>query len=78
MLTTVDAHRRRGLARWVLVDLVQQMIAAGHQAAHPLFCYVVETNVASRSLLRSAGFDEGGVFSWQGWELGGGGGDESG
>ena len=68
MLTTVEAHRRKGLARLVLVDLLQQLVGAGRQQSHALFCYVVETNAASRSLLRSVGLDEAALFSWQHWE----------
>jgi hypothetical protein len=102
MLTTREAHRRRGLARAVLVDLLLQLTAPGrgggggcgggedeaHAAAsgggipasgtgssghsgggpmRPPFCYVVDSNVASRSLLASL-MDEGELFTWQGWE----------
>jgi hypothetical protein len=67
MLTTREAHRRRGLARVVLIDLLQQLICAGRQERHPLFCYVVDSNAASRGLLGSL-LEEGSVFTWQGWQ----------
>lgn len=72
MLTTLEAYRRRGLARVVLGDLIQQLVMEGggrDLAQRPLFCYVVETNMPSLSLLRSMGFEATGVFSWQSWTL---------
>ena len=68
MLTTVEGHRRRGLARLALVALVTRLVEEeGRLARHPLFCYVVEGNSPSLALLRSLGFEEGGVFAWQAW-----------
>jgi RimJ/RimL family protein N-acetyltransferase len=72
MLTTLEPHRRQGLARLALVALVQQLVEGGRLARHPLFCYVVEDNAPSLSLLRSLGFEEAGVFTWQAWRRGGG------
>ena len=90
MLTTLEAHRRKGLARAVLGALCRALIAAGAQRAEAaaaaaggggggcsaaaLFCYVVVDNTPSRSLLESMGFEATGVFAWQHWERVGDGG----
>jgi predicted GNAT family acetyltransferase len=65
MLTTREGHRRRGLARAVLIRLIEELCALGR---FPLFCYVVESNAPSRALLESLGFEATGVYCWQRWE----------
>jgi L-amino acid N-acyltransferase YncA len=77
MLTTLESHRRRGLARAALVALLLELSGEGggrDLRRRPLFCYVASGNSASLGLLRSLGFEEGGELSWQGWTRRGGGG----
>lgn len=54
MVYTLDAARRRGLARLCVASITAVLAAEGH----PAVCFVVHGNAASAGMMRSLGFEE--------------------
>ena len=63
MLWVEEAHRRRGLARRLIVRARADLEAAGR----PCFCYIVDGNAASETLFEGAGWARVADADWVGF-----------
>lgn len=66
MLFTQESHRRQGLGKWVMSSLIGRVRALGQ----PVYCYSVQDNLTSVSMMTSLGFKNYGVFHWIGCRRG--------
>lgn len=85
MLHVLEAHRRKGLAKVVVLDLFSKLqqkwqdyqqhpdvpAVVGEPVGHGVYCYVVEGNDNSKQLMEKLGLHQTGVFSWVGFDKSG-------